>query len=85
MMTMENNYPVVTDNENKIKIKPELMIKEKLYPFIHEKSVFLFFKDENELIHCYEILDKDVKEKMLNNPDNIIDILKDINELNYEN
>jgi len=84
-MTMENNYPVVTDNENKIKIKPELMIKEKLYPFIHEKSVFLFFKDENELIHCYEILDKDVKEKMLNNPDNIIDILKDINELNYEN
>ena len=85
MMTMENNYPVVTDNENKIKIKPELMIKEKLYPFIHEKSVFLFFKDENELIHCYEILDKDVKEKMLNNPDNIIDILKDINKLNYEN
>jgi len=84
-MTMENNYPVVTDNENKIKIKPELMIKEKLYPFIHEKSVFLFFKDENELIHCYEISDKDVKEKMLNNPDNIIDILEDINKLNYEN
>jgi len=82
---MENNYPVVTDNENKIKIKPELMIQEKLYPFIHEKSVFLFFKDENELIHCYEISDKDVKEKMLNNPDNIIDILKDINKLNYEN
>jgi len=85
MMTMENNYPVVTDNENKIKIKPELMIKEKLYPFIHEKSIFLFFKDENELIHCYEISDKDVKEKMLNNPDNIIDILEDINKLNYEN
>jgi hypothetical protein len=85
MMAMENNYPVVTDNENKIKIKPELMIKEKLYPFIHEKSIFLFFKDENELIHCYEISDKDVKEKMLNNPDNIIDILEDINKLNYEN
>jgi hypothetical protein len=85
MMAMENNYPVVTDNENKIKIKPELMIKEKLYPFIHEKSIFLFFKDENELIHCYEISDKDVKEKMLNNPDNIIAILEDINKLNYEN
>jgi hypothetical protein len=85
MMAMENNYPVVTDNENKIKIKPELMIKEKLYPFIHEKSIFLFFKDENELIHCYEISDKDVKEKMLNNPDNIIDILENINKLNYEN
>ena len=82
MMIMENNYPVVMDIENKIKIKPELMIKEKLYPFIYEKSVFLFFKDENELIHCYEISDKDVKEKMLNNPDKIIDILEDINKLN---
>lgn len=82
MMTMESNNPVVTDRENKIKIKPELMIKEKLYPFIHENSVFLFFKDENELIHCYEISDKDIKEKMLNNPDKIIDILEDINNLN---
>jgi hypothetical protein len=82
---MANNYPVVTDKENKIKIKPELMIKEKLYPFIHEKSVFLFFKDENELIHCYEISDKDIKEKMLNNPDKILDILEDINKLNSEN
>ncbi len=84
-MVRNENYPVVIDKENKIKIKPELMIKEKLYPFIHEKSIFLFFKDENELIHCYEISDKDVKEKMLKNPDNIIEILEDINKLNYEN
>ena len=82
MMIMENNYPVLKDDENKIKIKPELMIIEKLYPFIHERCVFLFFKDENELIHCYEISDKDIKEKMLNNPDKIIDILEDINKLN---
>ncbi len=75
---MENN-PIEVDNENKIKIKSELMIKEKLYPFIHEKSVFLFFKDENELIHCYEISDKAVKDKMLNNPDRIIEILEEIN------
>ena len=81
MMIMENNYPVLIDGENKIKIKPELMIIEKLYPFIYEKSVFLFFKDENELIHCYEISDKDIKEKMLNNPNNIIDILEEMNKL----
>ena len=81
MIIMENNYPIVTDKENKIKIKPELMIIVKLYPFIHENSVFLFFKDESELIHCYEISDKDVKEKMLNNPNNIIDILEEMNKL----
>jgi hypothetical protein len=83
-MINENN-PISTDKENKIKIKPEVMIQEKLYPFIYEKSVFLFYKDENELIYCYEISDKDVKEKMLDNPDKIIEILEDINNANIQN
>lgn len=73
--------PISTDKENKIKIKPNLMVKEKLYPFIYEKSVFLFYKDENELIHCYEISDKEIKEKMLDDPDKIIEILENINNI----
>jgi hypothetical protein len=72
------NYPVETDKENKIKIKPDLMIKEKLYPFIYENSIYLFFKDENEIINCYEMLDKEVKDNMLKNPDRIIEILEEI-------
>jgi hypothetical protein len=75
------NYPVETDKENKIKIKPDLMIKEKLYPFIFENSIYLFFKDENEIINCYEMLDKEVKDNMLKNPDKIIEILEEINNL----
>ena len=73
------NYPIEADKENKIKIKPDLMIKEKLYPFIHENSIYLFFKDENEIINCYEMLDKQVKDNMLKNPDRIIEILEEIN------
>ena len=72
------NYPIEVDKENKIKIKPDLMIKEKLYPFIHENSIYLFFKDENEIINCYEMLDKQVKDNMLKNPDRIIEILEEI-------
>jgi hypothetical protein len=72
------NYPIEIDKENKIKIKPDLMIKEKLYPFIHENSIYLFFKDENEIINCYEMLDKEVKDNMLKNPDRIIEILEEI-------
>jgi hypothetical protein len=72
---MENN-PIEIDKENKIKIKPELMLEEKLYPFIYESSVFLFFKDENELIHCYEISNKEVKDNILKNPDKILEILE---------
>jgi hypothetical protein len=75
------NNPIETDNENKIKLKPELMEKEKLYPFVHENSVFLFFKDENDLINCYEISDNDIKDRMLKNPDRIIDILEGINSM----
>ena len=78
MIPMENN-PIEVDSENKIKLKPNLMIKEKLYPFIHEELVFLFFKDDNELIHCYEILNKEVKDNILKNPHKIIDILENMN------
>jgi hypothetical protein len=75
------NYPIETDKENKIKIKPDLMIKEKLYPFIYENSIYLFFKDDNEIINCYEMLDKEVKDNMLKNPDKIIEILEEIHNL----
>ncbi len=81
MIHMENN-PIQVDSENKIKLKPELMIKEKLYPFIHGELVFLFFKDDNELIHCYEILNKEVKDNILRNPNKIIEILEKENENN---
>lgn len=72
--------PIEVDNENKIKIKPDLMIAEKLYPFIHENSVFLFFKDESHLIHCYEISNKEIKDEILKNPEKIIELLEEANE-----
>ena len=71
--------PVEIDVENKIKINPESMIIEKLYPIIYENSIFLFYKDENELINCYEITDKSIIEKALLNPDKIIEILEELN------
>jgi hypothetical protein len=70
--------PVEIDLENKIKINPEFMIVEKLYPVIHDNSIYLFYKDENELINCYEITDKNIIEKALLNPDKIIEILEEL-------
>ncbi|TVP39818.1 hypothetical protein [Candidatus Nitrosocosmicus arcticus] len=72
--------PVEIDIENKIKLNPELMIIEKLYPIIFENSIFLFYKDENELINCYEINDKSIIEKAVTNPDKIIEILEELNK-----
>jgi hypothetical protein len=74
-----SNNPVEIDLENKIKINPESMIIEKLYPIIYDNSIYLFYKDENELINCYEITDKSIIEKALLNPDKIIEILEELN------
>ena len=70
--------PVEIDVENKIKINPEIMIIEKLYPIVYDNSIFLFYKDENELINCYEITDKSTVEKAMLNPDKIIEILEEL-------
>ena len=70
--------PVEIDIENKIKINPESMIIEKLYPIIYDNSIFLFFKDESEIINCYEITDKSTVEKAMLNPDKIIEILEEL-------
>ena len=70
--------PVEIDVENKIKINPEIMIIEKLYPIIYDNSIFLFYKDENELINCYEITDNSTVEKAMLNPDKIIEILEEL-------
>ena len=72
--------PVEIDVENKIKINPEIMIIEKLYPIIYDNSIFLFYKDENELINCYEVTDKSTVEKAMLNPDKIIEILEELDK-----
>lgn len=72
--------PVLIDEDNKIKIRPELMITENLYPILFENSLFLFFKDENELINCYEVTEKELVEKAQKNPERILEMLEDWNK-----
>jgi hypothetical protein len=75
-----SDSPVQIDEDNKIKIKPELMITENLYPVIFENQLFLFFKDENELINCYEVTDKELVEKAQKNPEKILELLEEWNK-----
>jgi len=55
------DYPVVAEPEG-VKLKPELMEIEKLYYCIFQDKIMLFFKDQNELLNCYEIEDKEIVE-----------------------
>lgn len=56
-------YPVTVE-EDGIKIKPEKMEKEKLYHCIFKNKILLFYKDEQEILNCYEIEEAEIVEKV---------------------
>jgi len=60
----------ITAGDDGIKIKPELMEKEKLYHCIFQDKVFLVYKDSQDNLNCYEIDEKELVEKVKQNSGN---------------
>ncbi len=60
----------ITVGDDGIKIKPELMEKEKLYHCIFQDKVMLVYKDFQDVLNCYEIEEKELVEKVKQNSDN---------------
>lgn len=60
---MENPVSITGDE---IKIKSDLMEKEKLYHCLYKNKVLLVFKDDNDILNCYEIEDSEIVEKFKN-------------------
>ncbi len=65
----------VTVNSDGVKLKPEKMIINQLYHCIFENKVFLFYKDEDELLHCYEVEDPNAVKEISANPADLETIL----------
>lgn len=61
-----------------IKLNPDKMIEEELYYCIYGDRIFLFFKDKEGILHCYEVSDVDIINKIKQSPDHIDDILNDL-------
>jgi len=74
-MTAGDDYPVVAGQEG-IKLKTEKMVIDQLYHCIYDNKVFLFYKDEEGLLHCYEVENPDAVREIAANPSEIEDILK---------
>ena len=68
-------YPVTVQSDG-VKLKPEKMIINELYHCLFEDKVFLFYKDEEELLHCYEVENADAVREISANPSDIETILK---------
>ena len=65
---MDDDYPIVATNDG-IVIKTEKMQVDKIYHCIHQNKVFLFFKDEQQLLNCYEVEDVETAEAIKSSPD----------------
>lgn len=59
-----------------IKLRIEKMVVDKLYHCIHEDKVFLFYKDEQDMLHCYEVEDASAQKEISENPDRLENILR---------
>jgi hypothetical protein len=67
--------PVISESGG-IKLRPEDMVVDKLYHCIHEDKVFLFYKDEQDILHCFEVEDLSALKEISENPDCIENILR---------
>lgn len=71
------DYPVTTEPEG-VKINPEKMEKDKLYHCVFKDKVLLFFKDQNDILNCYEIDEKELVDsiKQSSSSDEVENILQ---------
>lgn len=65
---MDDDYPIVATNDG-IVIKTEKMQVDKIYHCIHQNKVFLFFKDEQQILNCYEVEDAETAEAIKSSTD----------------
>ena len=71
------DYPVIAEPEG-VKIKPEKMETDKLYHCIFQDKVLLFYKDEQDILNCYEIEEKEIVDSIKNtaSPEEVEKILQ---------
>jgi hypothetical protein len=75
MAADNDDYPVVAGQDG-IKLKTEKMVADQLYHCIYDGKVFLFYKDEEGLLHCYEVENPDAVREITANPSEIESVLK---------
>jgi hypothetical protein len=74
------DYPIIVQPDG-IKLQPEKMTIDQLYHCIFEDKIFLFYKDEEELLHCYEVENLSATKEILDNQADIENILKRYSEI----
>ncbi|NOJ29156.1 MAG: hypothetical protein DA328_03200 [Nitrososphaeraceae archaeon] len=75
IVTTALENPIITNSEG-IKLNIENMTVDKIYHCVYNNKIFIFYKDQAECLHCYEIGDQKLCEEILKNPDDCEKILE---------
>ena len=54
----------ISVNNDGIKLKPDIMEKEKLYHCIFNEKIILAFKDHQDFLNCFEIEEAEIVNKI---------------------
>jgi len=54
----------ISANDDGVKLKPEIMEKEKLYHCIFKDKIILAFKDQQDFLNCFEIEESEIINKI---------------------
>ena len=54
----------ISANDDGVKLKPEIMEKEKLYHCIFKDKIILAFKDQQDFLNCFEIEESAIVNKI---------------------
>lgn len=54
----------ISVNDDGIKLKPDIMEKEKLYHCIFNEKIILAFKDHQDFLNCFEIEEAEIVNKI---------------------
>ena len=75
MAAGDTDYPVVIA-EGGIKLKTDKMVTDQMYHCIYDGKVFIFYKDEESLLHCYEVENPEAAKAIAENPAELENILR---------
>lgn len=81
-MLCNEEIRIMTDaiiaNDDGVKLKPEIMEKEKLYHCLFKGKIILAFKDHQDFLNCFEIEELEIVNKIKSSDTNDIEkILED--------
>ena len=65
----------ISVNDDGVKLKPEIMEKEKLYHCVFNNKIILAFKDHQDFLNCFEIEESEIVNRIKSADDKYVSLI----------